>query len=85
MKTRFKGEKGDELRREYPLRELLPKGVQGKYAMRYREGTNLVLLAPDVAKAFPNEEAVNDALRLVIQLRKLPSRGKRAVAKSANP
>lgn len=35
---------------------------------RYQEGTNLVLLDPDVAQAFPNEQAVNDALRLVIQL-----------------
>lgn len=84
MKTRSKGEKSDELRREYPLRELLKKGVQGKYAARYREGTNLVLLAPDVAKAFPTEETVNEALRLVMQLRKLPARGKRTAAESMN-
>ena len=84
MKTRLKGEKSDELRREYPLRELLKKGVQGKYAGRYREGTNLVLLAPDVAKAFPTEETVNEALRLVMQLRKLPTRGKRTAAESMN-
>lgn len=43
-----------------------------------REGTNLVLLAPDVAKAFPNADAVNEALRFVIQLRKVPGRGKKA-------
>jgi hypothetical protein len=35
---------------------------------RYRAGTNLVLLDPDVAKAFPDEDAVNEALRLVIRL-----------------
>jgi hypothetical protein len=39
---------------------------------RYRDGTNVVLLAPDVAKAFQTEEAVNEALRLVIRLGELP-------------
>ena len=67
MKTKSKGEKADELRPEYDLGQLLQGGVQGKYAARYREGTNLVLLAPDVAEAFPTEDAVNEALRLVIQ------------------
>jgi hypothetical protein len=61
----------DDLRPEYDLSELLKGGVRGKYAERYREGTNLVLLAPDVAEAFPDEDAVNEALRLVIQLAKL--------------
>jgi len=46
----------------------LKGGVRGKYAERFREGTNLVLLEPDVAKAFPDAQAVNEALRLVIQL-----------------
>ena len=82
MRAKSKGEKVDELRPEYDLARLLRNGVQGKYADRYREGTNLVLLAPDVAKAFPTEEAVNEALRLVIQLTKLPSGGKRAAAKA---
>jgi hypothetical protein len=58
----------DELRPEYNLRELLKGGVRGKYAKRYRAGTNLVLLEPDVARAFTNERAVNEALRLVIRL-----------------
>ena len=39
------------------------KGVRGKYAKRFAEGTNLVRLEPDVAKAFPTSEAVNKALR----------------------
>ncbi len=82
MRAKSKGEKVDELRPEYDLARLLRNGVQGKYADRYREGTNLVLLAPDVAKAFPTEEAVNEALRLVIQLTKLPGGGKRAAAKT---
>ncbi len=61
----------DEFRPEYDLSELLKGGVRGKYAERYREGTNLVLLAPDIAEAFPDDEAVNEALRLVIQLAKI--------------
>jgi len=62
----------DELRPEYDLTELLKHAVRGKYAERYKAGTNLVLLAPDVAEAFPDEQAVNDALRLVMQLAKIP-------------
>ena len=81
MKKDFKTEMEDELRPEYNLRELLKGGIRGKYTERYRAGTNLVLLAPDVAEAFPTEEAVNQALRLVIELTKLPSRKKRTVTK----
>ncbi len=68
MKKRVRAETQDELRPEYNLRELLKGGVRGKYAKRYRAGTNLVLLEPDVARAFRNERAVNKALRLVIRL-----------------
>jgi hypothetical protein len=39
------------------------RGVRGKYARRYAEGTNVVVLDPDVAKLFPNAEAVNSSLR----------------------
>ena len=67
-------ELNDELRPEYDLRELLKGGVRGKYVERYRAGTNLVLLDPDVAKAFPDEATVNDALRLVIQLGEIQRR-----------
>ncbi|MCA1631274.1 MAG: hypothetical protein LC785_17105 [Acidobacteria bacterium] len=56
----------DELRAEYDASSL-KGGVRGKYARRYREGTNLVLLAPDVAEAFPTDEAVNEALRSLIK------------------
>jgi hypothetical protein len=63
----------DELRPEYDLGQLLKGGVRGKYANRYHAGTNLVLLEPDVRKAFRSERAVNDALRLVIELRKVGS------------
>lgn len=63
----------DELRPEYDLRQLLKGGVRGKYAKRYHAGTNLILLEPDVRKAFRSERAVNEALRLVIRLRKMGS------------
>jgi len=66
-----KTEINDELRPEYDMKSLLKGGVRGKYAARYREGTNLVLLEPEVAKAFPNEKAVNEALKLVIKLRQV--------------
>lgn len=44
------------------------KGIRGKYAQRYAEGTNVVVLAPDVAALFPTSEAVNTALRGLIAL-----------------
>jgi len=72
MKTR-KNRMNDELRPEYDLGQLLKGGVRGKYAKRYHAGTNLILLDPDVRKAFRSERAVNDALRLVIELRKVGS------------
>ena len=59
----------DELRPEYK-REDLGVGVRGKYFEEYRKGTNLVLLSPDVAKVFPTEEAVNEALRSLINIAK---------------
>ena len=64
-------ELNDEVRPEYDMKSLLKEGVRGKYALRYNAGTNLVLLEPAVAKAFPNEKAVNEALKLVIKLTKI--------------
>ena len=54
--------KDDDLRPEYDL-STLKGGVRGKYLERYRAGTNLALLAPEVRAAFPTDEAVNEALR----------------------
>ena len=82
MKKNFKDETSDELRPEYDLANLLKKGVRGKYSKRFKQGTNLVLLSPDIAKAFPTDEAVNEALRLVIQLKRIPRGEKRTVAKA---
>ncbi|HEX8363117.1 MAG TPA: hypothetical protein VF613_23540 [Longimicrobium sp.] len=54
----------DELRDEYEFTaEDVRRGVRGKYAARYAEGTNLVPLDPDVAEAFPDAASVNQALR----------------------
>jgi len=53
------------LRSEYDFASM-KGGVRGKYAKRYREGTNIVLLEPDIAEAFPNDEAVNRGLRGVL-------------------
>jgi hypothetical protein len=54
----------DTLRLEYDF----SKAVRGVTAARYAEGTNLVLLDPDVAEIFPNARAVNDALRTISRL-----------------
>ena len=54
----------DDMLPEYDLRG----GVRGKYAARYVEGTNVVLLDPDVSGAFPDSKRVNHVLRKVMQL-----------------
>ncbi len=81
MKKKSKDDKGDDLRLEYDLGELLKDGVQGKYADRFQEGTNLVLLDSDVMETFPNDKAVNEALRLVIKLTKLTTSKKKSTPK----
>jgi len=57
----------DELRPEYN-RDDLGHGIRGKHYGDYKSGNNLVLLSPDVAAMFPDEEAVNNALRDLIKL-----------------
>ena len=61
--------KGDEMRSEYK-REDLGVGVRGKYYKPYMESHNLVLLRPEVAEAFPSEEAVTEALLSLIRIAK---------------
>ena len=63
----MKKSNNDELRTEY-LSEDLGPGIRGKYYQSYQAGTNLVLLSPDVAKVFPTEESVNQALRSLIDV-----------------
>ncbi len=52
----------DNLKDEYP-EDLIKSGIRGKYAKCYREGTNIVLIDPDLHKLFPDSDAVNRALR----------------------
>jgi hypothetical protein len=61
-----------ELRDEYDLSKftIVPKG---RFAPERRAGRNVILLAPDVVEAFPTDEAVNEALRLVLKMAKLPN------------
>jgi len=44
------------------------KGVRGKYAKKYAEGTNVIVIEPDVAKVFPDHDSVNQALRSLIEI-----------------
>ncbi len=57
----------DELRPEYDFASL-PGGVRGKYAVRYRQGVNIVKLDDDVSAVFSDAKAVNDALRSLIRI-----------------
>jgi hypothetical protein len=61
----------DDLRPEYDFSSMAG-GVRGKYIERYREGVNLALLDPEVAQAFPTDDAVNEALRTVLRATKAP-------------
>jgi hypothetical protein len=54
--------KAKELRQEYPA-DLIKQGVRGKFTKRYRQGTNVVIIEPDLHEHFPDSEAVNRALR----------------------
>jgi hypothetical protein len=69
MKKKSETKVDDDLRAEYDFNKL-KGGVRGKYAKQYHAGTNLVLLEPDIAKVFPNDEAVNEALRQLIRIAK---------------
>jgi hypothetical protein len=59
MKKKANRPTNDEMRSEYDLRG----GVRGKYYERYKQGTNVVLLEPDIAKVFRDSATVNEALR----------------------
>ena len=56
--------KGDDMRDYYDF----SGGVRGKYAKRYAEGTNVVVLDPDVAEVFRDKESVNETLRAVARI-----------------
>lgn len=63
----------DELRSEYRREDFGPM-VRGKYAARLKESSNIVVLDPEIAEAFPNTKAVNDALRGLLELARTSTR-----------
>jgi hypothetical protein len=64
MKKAAKAKRDPDMLAEYDFSQ----GVRGKYTQRYHEGTNIVVLSPDVAEYFPDSEAVNAALRALIEV-----------------
>lgn len=64
MKKASKTKQPVEMLGEYDF----SKGVRGRYAKRYAEGTNIVVLAPDVAEVFGDSDSVNDALRALVKI-----------------
>lgn len=64
MKKASKKRRADDMLDEYDF----SNGVRGKFAKRYAEGTNVVLLDPDVAKVFPDSQSVNEALRAIAKV-----------------
>lgn len=74
MSQKVSPESMDDMRPEYDFSQ----GVRGKHYEAYRAGTNVVLLEPDVAKAFPDSASVNRILRLLLDLARehVPSEGR---------
>lgn len=70
-----KGAKGDELRPEYDF-TTMKGGTRGKLTAKLKRGSNLVLLDPDVAAAFPTEAAANEALRAVLKASEVVQRSR---------
>jgi hypothetical protein len=66
----------DDLRPEYDFSSL-KGGVRGKYYRRFRAGTNIVRLDPDLARVFPTDQAVNEALRTVVRASRAPRKSTR--------
>jgi hypothetical protein len=87
MKKNSERPSNDDIRPEYDF-SAMTGGVRGKYYRQYRKGTNVVMLEPDIAKAFPTEDAVNEALRDILFSRQamrrtsgLSDRARRTTAK----
>ena len=73
MKKASKKAPADEMRAEYDFSSMAG-GVRGKYARQFAAGSNVVVLEPDLAKAFPTASDVNAALRAVLNLRSVVDR-----------
>ncbi|HUU82590.1 MAG TPA: hypothetical protein VM243_03705 [Phycisphaerae bacterium] len=73
MRKKTRTQRGRDMLSEYDF----SKARRGKYARRYAGGTNLVVLAPDVAKVFPDSQSVNEALRALARI------GRRSAKKSS--
>jgi len=73
----------DELRLEYKRADFPGGLIRGKYAKRLKESSNIVVLRPEVAQAFPNEEAVNQALLSLIDIAQKTTRPTRRSTGSA--
>jgi len=69
----------EEILPEYDA-ELLRRGVRGKYVQRFREGTNIVVLEPDIAAAFPDSQSVNTARRALLDIARRQTRSKSPAA-----
>jgi len=72
-KNSTKKKDDDELREEYDLSKMtvLPRG---RFGPERRLGSNVVVLEPEIAKAFPDDKSVNEALRLILQASKISQR-----------
>ena len=66
MKKLIERRSRDDMRQEYDFASM-KGGVRGKHYEQYRKGSNVVLLDPDIAEAFPSEDAVNEALRGILR------------------
>ena len=75
--------KNTEGRAEYH-REDLGKGVRGKYFQDYKKGSNLALLSPDIAAAFPDDNSVNNALRALLNIAEKTVRTTKRVSRLAH-
>jgi len=80
--TSVNRKRGDDLRPEYDFSSL-QGGVRGKYFRRFQSGTNIVRLEPELARAFPTDEAVNEALRTVVRASRALRRATRLPSKGA--
>ena len=64
MKKKQTSERDPEMLDEYDFSQ----GVRGKYVQRFAEGSNVVVLSPEIAEVFPDSESVNQALRLLVEI-----------------